>query len=190
MSKRNIASFFQPVKKAKSATAEAAAAANTTTAATGEASPSPARIEQSRQQALAKLAAKAASLIPAASSTSAASSSASSSSAPPSAGTGAATGAATASSSFLPPIPAAWEAAVGAETRKPYFRALDGFLALEAARKRVYPPREEIFAALSSVAPQDVRVVILGQDPYHGAGQGHGLAFSVKKGIATPPSLR
>lgn len=54
----------------------------------------------------------------------------------------------------------------------------------------VYPPKEEIFSAFHLVEPEDVRAVILGQDPYHEAGQAHGLAFSVRKGVALPPSLR
>ena len=53
----------------------------------------------------------------------------------------------------------------------------------------VYPPREQLFAAFSMTPPEQVRVVILGQDPYHGAGQAHGLAFSVSPGVKPPPSL-
>ena len=81
--------------------------------------------------------------------------------------------------------------ALGGEATKGYFRALDSFLAAQEGKgKKIYPPKNEIFAALSACAPGDVKVVILGQDPYHGAGQGHGLAFSVKHGVQTPPSLR
>ncbi len=58
------------------------------------------------------------------------------------------------------------------------------------AQKTVYPPRDELFTAFELTAPQDVRVVILGQDPYHEPGQAHGLAFSVKEGVKLPPSLR
>ena len=75
----------------------------------------------------------------------------------------------------------------------------EGLLLLAAAMERadkeyaeftVYPPKEEIFSAFHLVEPEDVRAVILGQDPYHEAGQAHGLAFSVRKGVALPPSLR
>ena len=73
----------------------------------------------------------------------------------------------------------------------PRFRALDNFLAAdEAAGKTTYPPRNRRFAALEHTPLQAVKVVILGQDPYHGPGQAHGLAFSVPEGIAIPPSLR
>jgi len=93
----------------------------------------------------------------------------------------------------LPPLPAAWLGVLGAEPSKPYFQKLNGFLAAaHASGKAVYPPRDSVFAALEACGggPAGVRVVILGQDPYHGAGQGHGLAFSVRKGVARPPSLR
>jgi uracil-DNA glycosylase len=63
------------------------------------------------------------------------------------------------------------------------------FVAAERARGPVYPREEHVFAALSRTAPDAVRVVILGQDPYHGEGQAHGLAFSVPRGVARPPSL-
>ena len=96
-----------------------------------------------------------------------------------------------ADNSYIPPIPEAWQAVVGGEASKSYFKNLDRFLASEAAKKKtIYPPKAEIFTALSLCPPSEVRVVILGQDPYHGPGQGHGLAFSVKPGIAIPPSLR
>ncbi|GEM_PF-39892 len=67
---------------------------------------------------------------------------------------------------------------------------LDSFLANERERYSVYPPQEKIFAALTFCAFEDVKVVILGQDPYHGKGQANGLAFSVGEGIKIPPSLR
>jgi uracil-DNA glycosylase len=92
---------------------------------------------------------------------------------------------------FIPPIPEAWQAAVGGEASKAYFKSLGRFLAAEAEKKKtIYPPKGEIFTALHLCKPDEVRVVILGQDPYHGAGQGHGLAFSVQPGVAVPPSLR
>lgn len=58
------------------------------------------------------------------------------------------------------------------------------------AEKNIYPPREDVFRALTLTLPEEVRVVIVGQDPYHGAGQANGLAFSVNRGLAIPPSLR
>lgn len=67
---------------------------------------------------------------------------------------------------------------------------LERFLAQERAEHAVYPPEDAIFAAFELCAPSDVRVVILGQDPYHGPGQAHGLSFSVKPPTKPPPSLR
>lgn len=72
-----------------------------------------------------------------------------------------------------------------------WWHTLQGFLEAEtAAGKQIYPPANQRFTALECVAPQAVKVVILGQDPYHGPGQAHGLSFSVPHGIATPPSLQ
>ncbi|SMC24808.1 Uracil-DNA glycosylase [Andreprevotia lacus DSM 23236] len=88
-------------------------------------------------------------------------------------------------------LPAAWQALVAAETTSPRFAKLGEFLVAEAAAgKQIYPPRQHWFAALDALTPQDVKIVILGQDPYHGAGEAHGLAFSVPVGVKTPPSLR
>lgn len=69
-------------------------------------------------------------------------------------------------------------------------QALHRFLADEEARGGFYPPRNDLFAAFRLTPLCDVRVVILGQDPYHGAGQAHGLSFSVRDGVKIPPSLR
>lgn len=66
---------------------------------------------------------------------------------------------------------------------------LAGFVEAERARARVFPPADRVFAALASTPFDAVRVVVLGQDPYHGAGQAHGLAFSVPRGVRKPPSL-
>jgi uracil-DNA glycosylase len=91
----------------------------------------------------------------------------------------------------LPPLPASWQPVLGAEIAKPYFaQKLDAFVAAESAEHQVFPPREDIFAALEATAFQDVRVVLLGQDPYHDDGQAHGLCFSVRPGVRVPPSLR
>jgi uracil-DNA glycosylase len=90
----------------------------------------------------------------------------------------------------LPPIPRAWRATLEPETAEPYFSALREFLAGEVERHEIYPPRDEIFAALELTSLRAVRVLVLGQDPYPGAGQAHGLAFSVRPGVRTPASLR
>lgn len=91
--------------------------------------------------------------------------------------------------SAFPPIPSGWPCLVEERTR-PYFLDLERFVAAERARATVFPPRDEVFAALDLTPYRSVRVVLLGQDPYHGAGQAHGLAFSVPPGVTPPPSLR
>ena len=83
-----------------------------------------------------------------------------------------------------------WLARVGGEFDQPYMAALKAFLAAErAAGKTIYPAARDWFAALDATPPDAVRVVILGQDPYHGPGQAHGLCFSVQPGVRVPPSL-
>lgn len=82
-----------------------------------------------------------------------------------------------------------WDKLLFEEFEKDYFKELTSFLDEEYAKHTVYPERENIFNALKLTSYSDVKVVILGQDPYHGEGQAHGLAFSVKPGIAPPPSL-
>ncbi len=83
-----------------------------------------------------------------------------------------------------------WRDVLGAEFEQPYMATLDAFLASEsAAGKQVFPPPANRFRALDLTPPDEVRVVILGQDPYHGAGQAHGLCFSVRPDVRTPPSL-
>jgi len=83
-----------------------------------------------------------------------------------------------------------WAAHVGAYLERAEMQALAAFLRAEkAAGKRIHPPGRQMFAALDAVPFDAVRVVILGQDPYHGPGQAHGLSFSVPPGIAIPPSL-
>lgn len=84
-----------------------------------------------------------------------------------------------------------WKAALQAEFEQPYMKELGAFLRSEkAAGKIIYPPGPLIFNALNSTPVDRVRAVILGQDPYHGAGQAHGLCFSVQPGVAPPPSLQ
>lgn len=82
-----------------------------------------------------------------------------------------------------------WDKVLDGEFEKEYYIKLRSFLAGEYKTKTVYPDMYSIFNALKLTAYADVKVVILGQDPYHGPGQAHGLAFSVQKGIAIPPSL-
>jgi len=83
-----------------------------------------------------------------------------------------------------------WLARIGGEFDQPYMAALKAFLASErAAGKTIYPPPRDWFSALDATPPAAVRVVILGQDPYHGPGQAHGLCFSVQPGVRVPPSL-
>lgn len=84
-----------------------------------------------------------------------------------------------------------WKQVLGDEFDKPYMLALRQFLRQEKqSGKQIFPPGPDIFNALNSTPFDKVRVVILGQDPYHGPGQAHGLCFSVQRGVATPPSLQ
>jgi uracil-DNA glycosylase len=83
-----------------------------------------------------------------------------------------------------------WNPVLAGETAQPYWAELQAFVADERARGPVYPPAQEVFAALHLTPYADTRVMILGQDPYHGPGQAHGLCFSVRRGVAVPPSLR
>ena len=84
-----------------------------------------------------------------------------------------------------------WAAALANEFEQPYFQGIIQFLKREKATgKTIYPPGSLIFAAFDGVPLPEVKVVILGQDPYHGAGQAMGLSFSVADGIAVPPSLK
>ncbi len=92
-------------------------------------------------------------------------------------------------------LDASWQAVIGAELNKPYMQSLRDFLKQEkAAGKTIYPPSPLIFNAFNKTPFDKVRVIIIGQDPYHGDDKGqaqaHGLSFSVPQGIALPPSLR
>lgn len=83
-----------------------------------------------------------------------------------------------------------WQDVLGEEKTKPYFTSIMDFVKRErAAGKTIYPPQADIFNALKYTDFENVKVVILGQDPYHGPGQAHGLCFSVQKGVPNPPSL-
>lgn len=83
-----------------------------------------------------------------------------------------------------------WDAILADEWQKPYYRKLREFLKKEYATHTVYPNMNDIFNALRYTAYCDTKVVIIGQDPYHGPNQAHGLCFSVQKGVEPPPSLK
>ncbi|MCL2397322.1 MAG: uracil-DNA glycosylase [Defluviitaleaceae bacterium] len=83
-----------------------------------------------------------------------------------------------------------WDAFANEEQQKPYYLALRQFLKGEYSTKTIYPPMGEIFSALRHTSYDDVKVVILGQDPYINHGEAHGMAFSVGPGAKIPPSLR
>ena len=86
-------------------------------------------------------------------------------------------------------IPAGWQEILGAEIAKPYFQQLQQFLDEERKRHSVFPPPAEIFTALALTPYDKVKILILGQDPYHDDKQAHGLCFSVRPGVKAPPSL-
>jgi uracil-DNA glycosylase len=87
-------------------------------------------------------------------------------------------------------IPDDWKKLLKTEIESDWFGELQNFLDEEWQNETVYPPAEKIFSALSLTPLSEVKVLILGQDPYHGEGQAHGLCFSVPNGIKIPPSLR
>ena len=83
-----------------------------------------------------------------------------------------------------------WTDVVEEQEHQPYFRDLAEFVGIERAKHSIYPHQADVYKALQLTSRADTRVVLLGQDPYHGAGQAHGLSFSVPTGVALPPSLR
>jgi uracil-DNA glycosylase len=87
-------------------------------------------------------------------------------------------------------MPTDWNPILRGEFDKPYWGELQTFVAGERQRHAVYPPHDEVFAALHLTPYAEVKVMILGQDPYHGQGQAHGLCFSVREGVPQPPSLQ
>lgn len=89
-----------------------------------------------------------------------------------------------------PKLEPGWLSQVGEEFGKPYFTQLKQFLVEEKKQHTVYPPGSQLFEAFNRTPFDAVKVVILGQDPYHGAGQAHGLCFSVNRGVTPPPSLK
>ncbi|MGV3525342.1 MAG: uracil-DNA glycosylase [Candidatus Sericytochromatia bacterium] len=92
--------------------------------------------------------------------------------------------------SLLAQVPAAWRPLLVTDTLMPVWERLDSFLVAEEREHTVFPPVDQRFCALDLIPPEAVKVVILGQDPYHNLGQAHGLAFSVAPGNPLPPSLR
>ena len=88
-------------------------------------------------------------------------------------------------------IEQSWKDALADEFGKPYFESLVRFLHKEKSEgKKIFPPGSQIFRAFDLTPLDQVKVVILGQDPYHGLGQAHGLSFSVPEGVPAPPSLK
>jgi len=142
------------------------------------------RIEANKQKALAKLAAKKRKS-PSSSSTSTTTTSTPSSSSSSSAKKS--RGDALSLDSITDP---GWRDVLAKEEQKSYFKSLRRFVDAAYASKKIYPAREDIFAAFNLTPWDQVRVVVIGQDPYHGAGQAHGLAFSVRREHKVPPSLR
>jgi uracil-DNA glycosylase len=96
---------------------------------------------------------------------------------------------ASAAMSIIDQIPPSWQAPLAAERDKPYLARLESFLEGERANHAIFPPEEDVFRALRSTPYEQVKVLIVGQDPYHDDGQAHGLAFSVRPGVRAPPSL-
>lgn len=86
-------------------------------------------------------------------------------------------------------LPADWRTVLADELAKPYFADLQTFVSEQRAAHTVYPPEEDVFNAFRATPFEQVKVLLLGQDPYHGAGQAHGMCFSVRPGVRPPPSL-
>ncbi|RDI41965.1 uracil-DNA glycosylase [Falsibacillus pallidus] len=91
---------------------------------------------------------------------------------------------------MIPRLNNDWDSLLSQEFEKDYFRRLEQFLGEEYETQNIFPAKKDVFNALKYTPYHNVKVVILGQDPYHGEGQAHGLSFSVLPGVATPPSLR
>ena len=86
-------------------------------------------------------------------------------------------------------LPSGWKHVLSAELEKPYFQELSEFVDSERAKHKVFPPEDDVFNAFKLTPYDKVKVLILGQDPYHDDGQAHGLCFSVRPGVRPPPSL-
>ncbi len=87
-------------------------------------------------------------------------------------------------------IPESWQSHLAAEVEKPYFQLLDKFVEKERQEHTIFPPEDKVFSALELTPYENVKVLLLGQDPYHDDNQAHGLCFSVLPGIKPPPSLK
>jgi len=87
------------------------------------------------------------------------------------------------------PIPAGWRSVLAGEVSKPYYQKLQQFVKEERRAHTVYPPEKDVFSALELTPYDNVNILLLGQDPYHGKKQAHGLCFSVRPGVPPPPSL-
>lgn len=90
---------------------------------------------------------------------------------------------------MIPPIPSGWRNILAGEIKKPYYQKLQKFVEEERRQYNIFPAAPEVFAALKMTPFNKVKVLLLGQDPYHGDGQAHGLCFSVRRGVPPPPSL-
>lgn len=88
-----------------------------------------------------------------------------------------------------PSLPPSWQNALAGEFQKPYWAKLQQFVEGERAQYEVYPPADQVYSALQLTPLESANVFLLGQDPYHNAGQAHGLCFSVRPGVDAPPSL-
>ncbi len=86
-------------------------------------------------------------------------------------------------------LPADWRNVLADEFARPYFQELQEFVAEQRRNHTVFPPEEDVFNAFKATPFAAVKVLLLGQDPYHGPGQAHGMCFSVKPGVRPPPSL-
>jgi uracil-DNA glycosylase len=87
-------------------------------------------------------------------------------------------------------LPQSWRPVLAEELAADYYAALTAYVDAERAAHQVFPPEDEVFAALEATAYDDVKVLIVGQDPYHDDNQAHGMCFSVRPGVKVPPSLR
>jgi uracil-DNA glycosylase len=90
----------------------------------------------------------------------------------------------------LPKVPGGWDKVLSKHMDSDWFRTLWGFVQAERKANQVFPPEDDVFSAFEHAPYDKVKLVILGQDPYHDDGQAHGLCFSVKKGVEPPPSLK
>lgn len=86
-------------------------------------------------------------------------------------------------------LPPSWHGVLAEELEKPYFKKLAQFLDAERREHQIFPPEDDVFSAFKLTPYEEVRVLLLGQDPYHDVGQAHGLCFSVRPGVPPPPSL-